>query len=129
MVYIEGMMDPAEMWKMLEEQYNPKFQVTLLRLVRKFMMAKEDESMDMDHHIQCVKVLKQQIEVQSEKISDTIYNSVLLNSLPEEYKILISILESTDKLIPAIIINRILEENRKMYDLKRSVCTLLKTRS
>ena len=115
MTYIEGMMDPAAMWRELEQRYNPKSQVTLLQLVREFMTARKDDSMDMEHHLQRIKSLKQRIEEQGEAISDTMYNSVLLNSLPDDYKIVISILEATPDLTPTIIINRILEENRKIY--------------
>ena len=55
------------------------------------------------------------MEEQGEKISDTIYNSVLLNSVPDDYKITVSILESQEKLTPTVIINRLLEEMRKIY--------------
>jgi gag-polypeptide of LTR copia-type/GAG-pre-integrase domain len=69
----------------------------------------------MEHHLQRVQRLKRQVEEQGEKISDTIYNSVLLNSVPDDYKITVSILESQEKLTPTIIINRLLEETRKIY--------------
>src|ERR1700733_4408338 len=46
MTYIEGMDNPAKMWKELEERYNPKSQATLLQLVREFMMAKKEDSID-----------------------------------------------------------------------------------
>ena len=115
MTYIEGMMDPVAMWRELEQRYNPKSQVTLLQLVREFMTARKDDSMDMEHHLQRIKSLKQRIEEQGEAISDTMYNSVLLNSLPDDYKIVISILEATPDLTATVIINRILEENRKIY--------------
>jgi gag-polypeptide of LTR copia-type len=84
-------------------------------MVCEFMTAKMDDSIDMEHHTQRIKRLKQQIEEQGERISDTIYNSILLNSLPDDYKIVISILKSTSDLTPIMIINRILEENHKIY--------------
>ena len=79
------------------------------------MTAKKDDSIDMEHHLQRVQRLKRQVEEQGEKISDTIYNSILLNSVPDDYKITVSILESQEKLTPTIIINRLLEETRKIY--------------
>ena len=78
-------------------------------------MAKKDDFIDMEHHLQCVQCLKRQVEEQGEKISDTIYNSILLNSVPDDYKITVSILESQEKLTPTTIINRLLEETRKIY--------------
>jgi hypothetical protein len=39
MTYIEGVKDPAEMWRILEERYNPKTQTTLLQMLRDFMTA------------------------------------------------------------------------------------------
>jgi hypothetical protein len=56
-----------------------------------------------------VQRLKRQVEEQGEKISDTVYNTILLNSVPEEYKVAVSILEAQDQLI-----NRIMEEYRKI---------------
>ena len=55
------------------------------------------------------------MEEQGEKISDTIYNSILLNSVPDDYKITVRILESQEQLNPTIIINCLLEETRKIY--------------
>jgi len=79
------------------------------------MTATKDDSIDMEHHLQRVQRLKRQVKEQGEKISDTIYNSVLLNSVPGDYKITVSILESQEKLTPTVIINRLLEETRKIY--------------
>jgi hypothetical protein len=73
MTYIDGMDDPAMMWAMLAERYNPKSQTTLLQLVRELMTAKKDDSIDMEHHLQRVQCLKRKVEEQGEKISDTIY--------------------------------------------------------
>jgi hypothetical protein len=115
MTYIEGMDNPAEMWRELGDRYNPKSQATLLQVVREFMMARKEDSISMEHHLQRVQRLKRQVEEQGEKISDTIYNSVLLNGVPESYRIAVSILESQDNLTPNIIINRLLEESRKQY--------------
>ena len=115
MTYIDGMDDPAKMWKVLADRYNPKSQATLLQLVREFMTTKKDDSLDMEHHLQRVQRLKRQVEEQGEKISDTIYNSVLLNSVSDDYKITVSILESQEQLTPTVIINRLLEETRKIY--------------
>ena len=55
------------------------------------------------------------MEEQGEKISDIIYNSILLNNVPDDYKITVNILESQERLTPTIIINRLLEETRKIY--------------
>src|SRR5579859_563131 len=78
------------------------------------MTATMDSGVNMEQHLQKMQRLKRQVEEQGEKISDTVYNTILLNSVPEEYKIAVSILEAQDQLTPAIIINRILEEYRKM---------------
>jgi hypothetical protein len=56
-----------------------------------------------------------------------VYNTILLNSVPEEYKIAVSILEAQDQLTPAMIINRIMEEHRKIGadDSSKSKMTML----
>jgi len=114
MVYIEGMKDPAGMWKALEDKYNPKTQTTLFQTIREFMNAKMSEGDDMEKHLQRVQRLKRQCEEQGEEISDNVYNAILLNSVPDEYRIAVSILESQEKLAPATVINRLMEEYRKL---------------
>jgi hypothetical protein len=115
MIYIEGMDSPAEMWTALSDRYNPKTQTTLLQVIREFMTVKMgDDDMDMERHLQRVQRLKRQVEEQGEKVSDNIYNAILLNSVSDDYKIAISILESQQQLTPTIIINCILEEHRKL---------------
>ena len=69
----------------------------------------------MEHHFQYVQRFKRQVEEQEEKISDTIYNSILFNSVADDYQITVSIFESQEKLTSTIIINRLLEETRKIY--------------
>jgi hypothetical protein len=67
----------------------------------------------MEKHLQRVKRLKRQVEEQGEKVSDTVYNGILLNSVPEDYNIAVNILESQDRLTPEMIINRLMEASRK----------------
>ena len=67
MTYIDGMDDPAKMWKVFADRYNPKSQATLLQLVREFMTAKKDDSIDMEHRLQRVQRLKRQVEEQEKE--------------------------------------------------------------
>ena len=113
MVYIEGMTDPAVMWQTLEEKYNPKTQTTLFQIIRQFMNVKMSEGDNMEKHLQNVQSLKRKCEEQGEKISDNVYVAILLNSVSEEYKIAVTILESQTELTPTSIINRLMEEYRK----------------
>ena len=112
MTYIEGIDNPVDMWTTLAEIYNPKTQTTLLQTVREFMTVKREDG-DMEKHLQRVKRLKRQVEEQGEKVSDTVYNGILLNSVPEDYNIAVNILESQDRLTPEMIINRLMEASRK----------------
>ena len=114
MTYIEGLDNPVEMWRTLAEKYDPKSQTTLLQVVREFMIAHMDENTEtMEQHLQKVQRLKRQVEEQGEKVSTLIYNGILLNSVSDSYKITTSILEAQPDLKPEMIINRLLEENRK----------------
>ena len=61
-----------------------------------------DDDGDMEKHLQQVERLKQQIEEQGEKISDSSYVSILLNCAPARYDVQISILEAQDSVTPAI---------------------------
>lgn len=115
MIYIEGMADPAEMWKVLEDRYNPKTQTTLFQTIRNFMNIKMDEGDDMEKHLQQIQHLKRICEEQGEEISDNVYTAILLNSVSEEYRITVSILEGQEKLTPVLILNRLMEEYRKIH--------------
>ena len=121
MTYVEGTKDPAEMWTILEGRYKPKSSVTLRQLQRQFNTIKMmDDDGDMEKHLQTIERLKQQIEEQGEKISDSSYISVLLNCAPPRYDVQISILEAQDDVTSQTIINRLLEEYRKLVVMKGS---------
>jgi hypothetical protein len=113
MVYIKGMTDPAEMWRVLEEKYNPRTQTRLFQIIRQFMNIKMGEGDNMEKHLQNVQTLKRKCEEQGEEISDNVYIAILLNSVSEEYKIAVAILKSQAQLTPALIINRLMKEYRK----------------
>jgi hypothetical protein len=115
MVYIEGLTDPAEMWRILEEKYNPRTQTTLFQIIRQFMNVKMGEGDNMEKHLQNVQTLKRKCEEQGEEISDNLYTAILLNSVSEEYMIAVAILESQEELTPASILNRLMEEYRKVH--------------
>jgi len=117
MVYVEGIDNPAEMWRVLSERFNPITKTTLLQVIKQFMTIKMDEAVDtMEAHLQKVQRLKRRVEEQGEAISENIYNAILLSSVPETYHVAVSILESQEQLTPTIIINRLLEESRKLDD-------------
>jgi len=114
MTYIEGIKDPAKMWSTLEGKYNPKTQTTLIQMMKEFMSMKMDESEDVEQHLQKVIALKKRLEEQGEKVSNNIYNGVLLTSMPDTYKTTVRILEASGRLTPQAIIDGILEESRRI---------------
>ena len=115
MVYIEGIDDPAVMWQILSERFNPITKITLLQVIKEFMRIQMDEEVDtMERHLQRVQRLKRRVEEQGETISDTVYNTVLLSSVPDTYKVAVNILESQENLTPSIIINRLLLSCKKV---------------
>ena len=69
----------------------------------------------MIEHLQRAQSLERQVEEHGERILDTIYNSVFLNSVPKTYKVAVRILEYQDSITPEMIINRILVGERKIY--------------
>src|SRR4030095_5163768 len=114
MTYLEGINNPSDMWTTLEEKYSPKTVTTLLQVVRELMTVKMDDGVDtMEQHLQKLQRLKRRVEEHGETISDTIFNGILLNSITDTYNVVVSILESQDKLTPTVIVNRLLEEYRK----------------
>src|SRR5579859_7934417 len=126
MTYVEGTKSSAEMWKILEERYKPKTRVNLRQLQRQFNTVKMiNDDGDMKKHLQKVERLKQQIEEQGEKISESSYISVLLNCAPSRYDVQISIMEAQDDVTPSIIINRLLEEQGEKISESSYISVLL----
>ena len=80
------------------------------------MNAKAEEGVDVEAHIQRIRMLKLRVEEQGEQVTDTVYNTVLLSSVSnlEDYKNAVASLESTSQLTPETVIDRILEEYRKL---------------
>ena len=113
MTYIEAESDPAKMWSILEERYNPRSKVTLVQRIRELTTAKMDDAVDIEAHIQHMVLLKRMCEEQGEKLSDTIFTGILLNSLSDEYSVVIILIESQGELTPDQAINKIMEEARK----------------
>ena len=115
MVYIEGLNDPLEMWTVLEEKYNPKTPVTLRQAMRSSTTIRKSDDESMETHLQRVQRLKRRVEEQGEAISNNNYIGVLLDSVSgDQWKVVVDILESTANLMLAMVINRLLEEERKL---------------
>lgn len=62
MVYIEDMIDSVEMWRVLEQKYNPRTQTTLFQIIYQFMNIKMREGDNMEKYLQIVQILKRKCE-------------------------------------------------------------------
>src|SRR5437016_6950396 len=85
----------------------------LFQIICQFMNVKMGEGDNMEKHLQIIQSLKRKCEEQGEVILDNVYVTILLNSVLEEYKIAVTILESQAQLTLALIINHLIEEYRK----------------
>ena len=113
MTYIEGEKDPAVMWSILEERYNPRSKVTLIQKIRELTTVKLDPGADLEAHVQRMLRLRRIVEEQGEKVSDTFFIGILLNSLSDDYAVVTSIIEGQADLPPDQVINKLMEEYRK----------------
>ena len=113
MTYIEGEKDPAVMWSILEERYNPKSKVTLIQKIRELTTVTLDPGADLEAHVQRMLRLRRIVEEQGEKVSDTFFIGILLNSLSDDYAVVTSIIEGQADLPPDQVINKLMEEYRK----------------
>src|SRR5436305_5085916 len=82
--------------------------------MKKFMTMKMKQGEDVEAHLQNVMRLKRRVKKQGEKVSNIVYNDILLNSVSETYKTTVRILEASNKLTLNEIINAILKEYRKI---------------
>ena len=129
MTYIEGEKDPAKMWRILEDKYNPKSKVTLVQKIRELTMVKLDPGADLEAHIQRMVRLRRIVEEQGEKVSDTFFIGILLNSLSDDYAVVTSIIEGQADLPPDQVINKLMEEYRKRAQAGDSDAIAMKMRS
>ena len=80
----------------------------------KFIMIKMKKKEDVETHLQNVMQLKYHIKKQDKKVSNIVYNDILLNNVSETYKTTVRILEASNKLTLNEIINAILKKYRKI---------------
>ena len=106
MIYIEEINDSVEMWTALQEKYSPKTQMTFLQTFREFIEIKMNEAIDIiKQYLQKLERFKRCFKEHEEKMSDIIYNDMLLSNVSEIYKVVVSILESQNQFISTKIVN------------------------
>ena len=63
MVYVEGIDNPAEMWRILSERFNSITKIILLQIIKEFITINMNEMVDMmEIHLQRIQRLKRHIE-------------------------------------------------------------------
>lgn len=62
MTYIEGEMNPAVIWNILKERYNPRSKVTLIQRIRELTTVTLDPGADLEAHVQRMLRLRRIVE-------------------------------------------------------------------
>ena len=113
-VHVKNITDPMEIWKKLEEVYEPKTRTALNQLARRFHELKYREGAEtMQEFVNRAQQIVDQLAEHGYKMSELDVTSVLLNSLPESYSTIVSILEDKEDLSTNAVISKILDEARK----------------
>jgi gag-polypeptide of LTR copia-type/Domain of unknown function (DUF4219) len=116
LVYLRGEKDPSVMWTTLKDRYAPRTWITCRQILRRFTSLQMKDDDDLQAHLKHVQNLKLELEEQGVDVSDDLFIMVLLSSVTSLYALPVSVLETQEDVTPTTIINRLLEEDRKLND-------------
>ena len=109
--------DPAELWKLLSEQFQKKSWANKLSLRRKLYNLKLDDNEPVKDHIKAMTEIFQELSVIGDVIDEEDRVVHLLASLPQSFSMLVTALETSAE-VPKIelVTERLLHEERKLKE-------------
>jgi gag-polypeptide of LTR copia-type len=99
-----------------KDRYAPRIRITCYQILHWFTRLQIKDNDDLQEHLKHVQNLKIELEEQEIDVSNDLYIMVLLESVSSAYAIPMSVFESQEDITLTMIINRLLEENRKLHE-------------
>ena len=116
MTYVEDEDDPARIWKILLDRFRPTSDVTLAQALKHIVTLRMADDGDMEAHIRDFTACKRRVEEHAVALTDIVYRTFLLLSMPTTYQMTVTAIESQTGVTLEAAQNRLLEEWRKRKD-------------
>jgi transposase InsO family protein len=113
MTYIEDEDDPARIWTILRDRFRPTTDVTLAQALKHIVTLRMADDGDMETHIRDFTACKRRVEEHGVALSDIVYRTFFLISMPTTYQMTVTAIESQTGVTLEVAQNRLLEEWRK----------------
>ena len=113
LTYVEDEDDPAKIWKVLRDHFRPMTDITLSQALKNVITMRMAEDGNMKTHIQGFTAAKRRLEEHSVVLTDVVYCTLFLLSMPTRYKMTVTALEGMPDMTLEAVQNRLLEEYRK----------------
>lgn len=113
MTYVEDEDDPARIWTILRDRFRPTTDVTLAQTLKHIVTLRMTDDGDMEAHIRDFTASKRRVEEHSVALTDIVYRTFFLISMPTTYQMTVTAIESQSNVTLEVAQNRLLEEWRK----------------
>jgi gag-polypeptide of LTR copia-type/Domain of unknown function (DUF4219) len=113
MTYVEDEDDPARIWTILRDRFRPTTDVTLAQSLKHIVTLRMADDGDMEAHTRDFTACKRRVEEHGVALTDIVYRTFFLISMPTTYQMTVTAIESQDGVTLEVAQNRFLEEWRK----------------
>jgi hypothetical protein len=111
--YVEDEDDPAKIWNTLKDRFRPTTDITMAQALKNLISMRMAEDNDMEAHIRDFTAAKRRLEEHSVSLSDIVYRTIFLLSMPSGYQMTVTALEGQPDMTLEATQNRLLDEFRK----------------
>src|SRR5439155_16461441 len=94
MTYVEDEDDPARIWTILRDRFRPTTDVTLAQTLKHIVTLRMTDDGDMEAHIRDFTASKRRVEEHSVALTDIVYRTFFLISMPTMYQMTVTAIES-----------------------------------
>jgi hypothetical protein len=112
-MYVEDEDNPATIWRILKDRFRSTTDITLAQALKHLFALRMAENGDMDAHIRDFTSAKRRIEEHSVQLTNIVYRTLFLLSMPAAYQMTVIALEGQSDITLEAAQNRILDDCRK----------------
>ena len=111
--YVEDEDNPATIWRILKDRFRPTTDITLAQALKHLFAMRMAENGDMEAHVRDFTAAKRRVEEHSVQLTDIVYRTLFLLSLPTTYQMTVTALEGQSGMSLEAVQNRLLDDYRK----------------
>jgi len=111
--YVEDEDNPVRIWSILRDRFRPTTDITLAQSLKYLFGMRMAEDGDMEAHVRDFTAAKRRVEEHAVKLSDIVYRTIFLLSLPTAYQMTVTALEGQSGITLEAAENRLLDDYRK----------------